>query len=59
MTSPKSDMSVQYIHNVYSMDKTKLADTSGAKRGANGQKAANAKAPKAAKASSAKAAPVK
>ena len=56
MTSSKSEMSVQYIHNVYSMDKTKLAELSDAKRGANAKKSTSSKT---AKAAAAKVAPVK
>lgn len=45
MTSPKTEMSVQYIHNVYSMDKSKLTAKPAAPRAAAG-KTAVAKAAK-------------
>lgn len=59
MTSSKSDMSVQYIHDVYSMAKTKVTDKAAQKRTAANKQAAAAKAVKAprAKASAAKATP--
>jgi hypothetical protein len=40
MTSPKNEMSVQYIHNVYSMDKSKLAAKPAAPRAAADKEAA-------------------
>ncbi|HET6431304.1 hypothetical protein [Dyella sp.] len=46
MTSPKNEMSVQYIHDVYSMDKTKAAGQPAAKRAAVAKPAAAAKAAK-------------
>lgn len=46
MTSPKTEMSVQYIHNVYSMDKSKLTAKPAAPRAAAGKEAAVAKAAK-------------
>jgi hypothetical protein len=46
MTSPKTEMSVQYIHNVYSMDKSKLTAKPAAPRAAAGKQAAVAKAAK-------------
>ncbi|HEX5304926.1 MAG TPA: hypothetical protein VFW82_02445 [Dyella sp.] len=39
MTSPKNDMSVQYIHNVYSMDKSKLTAKPAAARASVGKHA--------------------
>lgn len=55
MTSPKNEMSVQYIHNVYSMDKTKAAGQPAAKRAPADKPAAAAKTAK----PRSKAAPVK
>ncbi|MGA0588750.1 hypothetical protein ACO2Q2_16725 [Dyella sp. KRB-257] len=46
MTSPKTEMSVQYIHNVYSMDKSKLTAKPAAPRAATGKEAAVVKAAK-------------
>ena len=46
MTSPKNDMSVQYIHNVYSMDKSKLAAKPAAARASAEKDAAVTKAAK-------------
>jgi hypothetical protein len=49
MTSPKSEMSVEYIHNVYSLEKTKVTDKAALKRTAANKQAAAAKAAKAAR----------
>lgn len=46
MTSPKNEMSVQYIHNVYSMDKSKLTAKPAAPRTAPDKQAVATKAAK-------------
>ena len=51
MTSPKNEMSVQYIHNVYSMDKSKLTAKPAAPRAAADKDAPAAKTAKPRKAS--------
>lgn len=47
MTSSKSDMSVQYIHDVYSMAKTKVTDQAAKKRTTDNKRAAAVKKAKA------------